>query len=79
MSTFKIVHIIVGVGIVIALIVIPYLYFRETRECLRGYQEAYIIAGWTEFRMIGKIMIPTYHPPRRSTRFVCEEWQEDLK
>jgi len=79
MNALKILHTIAGVGIIIALIVIPYLYFRETRTCLRGYQEEYMTKSWTQFMMVGGIMTQIYHPSVRSTRFVCEEWQEELK
>lgn len=71
------IRVILVVGFLTAMIAFAYFHFRDTRVCARGYDEEYMIAGWTEFRMIGNVMVPTFHPPRQSTRFVCEKWEEE--
>jgi len=75
----KVIRMILVAGIAVTLMVVPYLYFRDTRECLRGYQEEYMVPGWTQYILIGTIMTPIFHAPRRATRYVCEEWQEELR
>lgn len=75
----KVLKALIVVGLIVASIIIPYLYFKETRECLRGYEEEYMVPGWTQYIMVGKVMSPIFHPPKQSVRFVCEEWQEELR
>jgi hypothetical protein len=42
--------------------------------CLHGhYERRLIVASWTQFIWVGKVMIPIIHPAIYSNVFVCDE------
>lgn len=64
--------IIATILLVLGLCAAPFVYSLRY-PCLRGHTERRHHAAWTQFIMVGKVMVPVYHAAYDSEDFICDE------
>jgi len=69
--------ILLTILITLTSIIVGIVFFRDTRKCLEGHEEKYRTAAYTTFIQVGAVSVPTYHPSRIATRFVCDRYEEE--